>query len=517
MDVSQGASSDANRLATAVMCSSDNICDFNAFEGTGAGCAPAEAESIYQSFLGARRTLTGAHARYGLAAMLRSDTAIRCMVLCLLGVILPMVGSAYAFDQRSEQSQLAERIRLRPTDYEATYRYVAISTELRDYEAAIGALERLLMFNPGLARAEKDLGFLYARLGAYQLAEQHLRAALSSPEINAGQRAQIEAQLSDIGRAREPNRLSGELSLGLRSQSNANFFPLQGLFDVGGVAVSNSGQRADVNAYELLQVNHDYGFGAQYAHVLETRATAYATQQFRLSQYDVGLISGSVGPRFQIWPDVLPGFSIKPYATGVASSLDGETYLDAGGGGVTVRIPLGPDTTIDPGFEWRSLYVNQGNPTLQGPTNASLSTLASGDAMTGYLGGTYRATDHIRFDWQAAYTHLNADLASQSWSQFDIRAMLRVEFAPPFIAIPRRWAIAPYLRFTDLAFDAPNPVVNPGLARHDTMWTGGALFTAPITAQFGFVGNLEFARNNSNLPNYRTQNFSISFGPVAKF
>lgn len=449
--------------------------------------------------------------------MLRSDKAIRCMVLCLLGIILPMAGSAHALDARSEQSQLAERIRLHPTDYEATYRYVVISTELRDYEAAIGALERLLMFNPGLARAEKDLGFLYARLGAYQLAEQHLRAALRSPTIDAAQRGQIEAQLSDIERAREPNRFSGEFSAGLRSQSNANFFPLQGLFDVGGVTVSSSGQRADVNAYELFQVAHEYGFGAQNAHVLETRATAYATQQFRLSQYDVGLISGSVGPRFQIWQDVLPGFSIKPYATGVASSLDGEAYLDAGGGGVTVRVPLGPNTTIDPGFEWRSLYVNQGNPTLQSPANASLSMLASGEALTGYVGGTFRATDYIRLDWQAAYTHLNAELASQSSSQFDIRATLRVEFAPPFAAIPRRWAIAPYLRFTDLTFDAPNPVVNPIVARHDTMLTEGVLFTAPITAQFGFVGNVEFAHNGSNLPNYRTQNFSISFGPVVKF
>ena len=45
---------------------------------------------------------------------------------------------------------------------------------------AIGALERLLMFNPDLSRARKELGFLYARLGNWELAAQHLRAARDS-------------------------------------------------------------------------------------------------------------------------------------------------------------------------------------------------------------------------------------------------------------------------------------------------------------------------------------------------
>ncbi|MBM3625155.1 MAG: hypothetical protein FJX16_07530, partial [Alphaproteobacteria bacterium] len=55
-------------------------------------------------------------------------------------------------DQRAEQERLAVYIQHNPTDYEATYRYVLLSTELRDYEAGIGALERILMFNPNLAR-----------------------------------------------------------------------------------------------------------------------------------------------------------------------------------------------------------------------------------------------------------------------------------------------------------------------------------------------------------------------------
>src|SRR3970040_733549 len=100
-------------------------------------------------------------------------------------------------DPRAEQERLAAYIQHNPTDYDATYRYVLLSTELRDYEAGIGALERLLMFNPNLSRARKELGFLYARLGAYELSAQHLRNALAEGGLDPVQVAQVEAQVPD--------------------------------------------------------------------------------------------------------------------------------------------------------------------------------------------------------------------------------------------------------------------------------------------------------------------------------
>ena len=106
-------------------------------------------------------------------------------------------------DARAEQARLSDHIRQHPTDYEATYRYVLLSTELKDYEAGIGALERLLGFNPSLSRARKELGFLYARLGAYQVAAQHLRKALAAGDLDPVQVAQIEAHLSDIEKQNE--------------------------------------------------------------------------------------------------------------------------------------------------------------------------------------------------------------------------------------------------------------------------------------------------------------------------
>jgi tetratricopeptide (TPR) repeat protein len=444
--------------------------------------------------------------------------ASRFFAAASLAAAVAFAAPARAQDPFAEQARLADHIRQRPTDYDATYRYVLLSTELRDYEAAIGALERLLMFNPNLARAQKELGFLYARLGAHQTAAQHLRAALAAPGLDPIHKSLIEAQLPEIEKQTQPSRWYGRFQTGLRSQSNANYFPASGLFQLGGVGVGAIGasRQSDVNAFELVQIGHDYDFQNQRGDILETRASAYLTQQFRLDRYNVALFSGSFGPRFALAPELFPGVTIKPYVTGTVSALGHVNYLNAGGVGVSLRAPIGERLTIEPGFEWRALHVNShgGNPFNFFST---LSTLATGDALTGSISAVLRATDDISLDGRVAYTRANAFTSSQSSNQLDARAMLRLEVDPPLQSIPRRWTIAPYARFVALNFDAPNPLVDPWRARRDAAWTYGVALEAPVTAWFGFSGHLEFARNDSNLSNFRTQNVSVAFGPVAKF
>ncbi|MGD9542439.1 MAG: hypothetical protein AB7V61_16095, partial [Methylocystis sp.] len=147
----------------------------------------------------------------------------------------------------------------------------------------------------------------------------------------------------------------------------------------------------------------------------------------------------------------------------------------------------------------------------------TVSTLATGDVVTGYLSGSYRLTNDLRFESRVAYSRAWAGNPQQSSNQVDVQAMLRYEFDPPFEIIPRRWSVAPYGRFTHLAFDAANLLINPFTARRDNVWIGGLLVDLPVSATFGFAGNAEFARNDSNIQNFKTENLSVSFGPTAKF
>ncbi|MBI1869016.1 MAG: hypothetical protein HYS06_12115 [Methylocystis sp.] len=427
-------------------------------------------------------------------------------------MLLLLAAPAFAQDPRAEQAQLADVIRVHPTDYETTYRYVLLSIELKDYEAAIGALERLLTFNPALSRAQKELGFLYARLGAYQTAAVHLRAALAVGDLDPVQTAQIETYLPDIDKQTLTSRWSGRLQVGLRSQSNASFFPANGLFLVGGVGVFAPLQRrADVNAFQLAEIANDIDLDPQGVNQFETRAKGYATEQFHLGQFSVGLLSLSAGPRFALDSELWRGASIKPYATGLTSMVGGINYLNAGGAGVSLRLPFGSEAAIEPGVEWRHLGVNSRG------LFSTIATLATGEAVTASVAGIFTASDDVKLETRALFTRANAAVASQSFDQIDGQALLRVDVDPPFAWIGRKWTIAPFARIFQISFDAANPMVDPWRARRDVAWSAGVTLEAPVTAAFGFSGVVEYSRNGSNLPNFRTNNVSVLFGPVARF
>ncbi|CAJ0869220.1 hypothetical protein AMST5_02117 [freshwater sediment metagenome] len=436
---------------------------------------------------------------------------------CLTAGVL-LSGPVAAQDLRAERDRLAAHIQANPDDDQATYRFVVIATELRDYEAGIGALERLLMFNPNLSRARKELGFLYARLGNWEIAGQHLRAARDSGTLDPAQRAQIDAQLPEVEKRAQPDRLSIRLQTGVRSQSNANYFPAANLFQIGGASQLSLGRpRSEVNTFQLVHASHEYDFGGR-GDRLETHVSAYATEQFNLPQYSVALFTGSIGPRFVVPQGMVDGLSVRPYVSGAVTLLGSTNYLNAGSAGASVRMDLAPNFWIEPGAEWRTLSVNTGRALGFGVLPlATLSTIATGEAVTAYVGSAYPLMDRVRLDGRFAYTRANASNAVQSSDQFDAQAMARIEVDPPHPAFARRWSIAPYARFTHLRFDAPNPLVSPWAARRDAAWTYGVLLEAPVTPMLGFAGNLEFSRNDSNLPNYSTQNVSVSFGPTAKF
>ncbi len=432
------------------------------------------------------------------------------------GVLL--CGPSAAQDLRAERDQLAAHIQTHPEDDQATYRFVVIATELQDYEGGIGALERLLMFNPNLARARKELGFLYARLGNWEIAAQHLRLARDSASLDSVQQAQIDAQLPDIEKRAQPARLSVRLQTGVRAQSNANYFPANNLFQIGGASQFSLGaKRGDVNTFQMVHASHEYDFGGR-GDRLETRVSAYATEQFNLPQYSVALFSGSIGPRFVVPQGLVDGVSVRPYVSGAVTLLGSTNYLNSGSAGASVRVDLAPNFWIEPGAEWRTLSVN----TTRGlrfdaPSLATLSTLATGDAVTAYVSGAYPLMNDIRLEGRFGYTRANAFNAVQTSDQFDAQAMARIDVDPPHPMFARRWSISPYARFTHLMFDAPNPLISPWTARRDAAWTYGIVLDAPVTPMLGFAGNLEFSRNDSSLPNYSTQNVSVSFGPNAKF
>jgi hypothetical protein len=139
-----------------------------------------------------------------------------------------MAASGARAATRAEQESLLQKSLASPSDYETAFAYVRVSEELKDYEAAIGALEQLLFYNPNLTRVKYELGALYFEAHSYQLAIHYFKDVLASPDIDAAMRARIAAALPEAEKQASPVRSWVFAQAGLRYQSNAAAMPASG-------------------------------------------------------------------------------------------------------------------------------------------------------------------------------------------------------------------------------------------------------------------------------------------------
>ena len=108
-----------------------------------------------------------------------------------------------------------------PANLDATFAYAEVSAQLGDYEAAVSALERMLLFNPNLPRVQLELGALYFRMGSFDVARSYFdKAAAANPPPEV--RGRIEEYLAQIEKNQSRHHLTGYLFLGGQYQSDAN-------------------------------------------------------------------------------------------------------------------------------------------------------------------------------------------------------------------------------------------------------------------------------------------------------
>src|SRR5579863_4275340 len=90
---------------------------------------------------------------------------------------------------QAQKEQLFQQTLHDPGNLETAFAYANVSAKLGDNEAAVSALERMLLFNPNLPRVQLELGALYFRMGSYDIARTYFeRAEAANPPDDVKQR-----------------------------------------------------------------------------------------------------------------------------------------------------------------------------------------------------------------------------------------------------------------------------------------------------------------------------------------
>ena len=399
----------------------------------------------------------------------------------------------------------------RPRDVPLALAYVKACVELHDYEGAIGALERLQFFAPEDAQIKAELGFLYHQLHTHEMARQDFDAALTGAGLDETTRAKIAAVGRDVDKAVTGRSVFGSLQVGARYQTNAAFNPDNDILRISNqdhLLTNPKDRGSDGNTFTVAQIGYDYDLGNQRGDTVEARFTGYATQQFHFTDLNVGLYDISVGPRLALAPDALPGWTIKPYATGGQVFLAGSRYLASGGFGVLADLPVRAGLLLEPGAEVRHVQFS----------NVSIfSSLNTGDTATASLAGQAAINDAFSLSGRLYYTRDDAAAAYQSSNSYAEELALVARFAAPLPGVKVPWSASPYVKLLQVTFDDANPFIDAATKRRDEEVQAGFVLDTSINAAISVLTNVQYARIASNIPNYRLRNFSVLTGPTVRF
>lgn len=405
-------------------------------------------------------------------------------------------------------SALFQTVLSHPSNLDATLQYAANTKQAGDLEASIGALERLLFFNPNLASVRFELGALYFRLGSYEMARGYFKSAQSSSDAPPEMKDRAQEFLDAIDQRLQPDQVSGYGQTGFRYQSNASLGPSQQpLLGATRPIGSQFVAQPDWNWFASFGLSYVHDIGNQNGDVLEANLVGYDAQQFKVTSVDAGLLDFRVGPRFGILQDFISGASIKPYVVVTGATLAGEPYFGSFGGGLTMHLNW-LSMAFDPYVEFRrSNYHNTDLYPLASGLNGTLSTyglLASGAIVEG-------------LKWQAkfAYNHSDDAFAWYSYDRYTFELALPAAIPSPWGG--RDWILTPSFAFVQWDYRQPSPINDPFTTERDSEWRGGLGLDIPIKDRFGLGIQAQYRALNSNIPGNTFRDFSVTMGPTVAF
>lgn len=448
----------------------------------------------------------------------RSASWRRSLPLLLAAALLLCVQAAPARAQIQPvvvdpaYEDLFRQVLREPANLDLSFRFAEAATRKGDYEAAIGALERMLFYNPDLPRVKLELGILYFRLGSYEMARSYFQAALAGgapPEVTA----RVQPFLFEIDRRLSTTQWSVFGQMGLRYQTNANAGPLSASVLGAGVPVTLDRQfvkRPDWNLFALAAVRHIYDFENQRGDAWETTLVGYNAHQFRIERLNLGLVEVQTGPRLALLPDVWIGSSIRPYVVGNAVALGNDPYLTSAGAGISLGLPLPGGAVAEPFVEARRRHFENSNdyPLANEQTGRIWS---AGVLAQGPVWGSA-----VRWQARAAVIRNDARRDYNSYEQATFDIGFPIEFSG-FWPSPRPWVLIPTAGVSVADYDQPNAIIHPTIKRQDREWRVGAALDVPVFGAVGIGILVQYASTDSSLRNYRTDNLSVAFGPTFRF
>src|SRR4051794_6684748 len=149
--------------------------------------------------------------------------------VCFWGVFMLALAPSLALSEpkdsntlRVELDTIYQRLLSDPSDRALNRRLIDIAVGLKDYDAAIGAVERLIFYEPDNASLQLEAARFYLQIKSYAAAAGYLKDTLKLANLTAAQRKEATDLLAVTDRETSPSPWSAFVQAGARYQTNAN-------------------------------------------------------------------------------------------------------------------------------------------------------------------------------------------------------------------------------------------------------------------------------------------------------
>jgi len=383
------------------------------------------------------------------------------------------------------------------------------ASRIGNYEGAIGALESILVQNPGLNQVRVELGVMYYRVRAYDVSRYHLERALASGTLPDKVAARAERYLETNDERMDGTNISGFVSAGLRWDTNPQMITdedeIFGVDDEGETFSGKSDESPDDDFAGFLQgyLMWREDLGNQYGETWDTSASTYWRWQFSESNADIGYTRLTTGPRLAIAPGDIDHFFIRPYAVTTLSLVDNGFSNATAGGGVTISKRF--DTWVTPWVRGEVRYrfdEDDDDQGVLGEVRAGVNFALNEDLIVGF-GGRWMIT--------AAEADFRSSTVLGAFVDVSYR------YDAPWELTDFPWELSLHGDYKHESYDGVNPDIAKGIDRVDNEYRLVARNTVGLSSSwFLFVeGGMNI--QDSNVPNYEANNEYVAVGATWRF
>ncbi|MEQ9487459.1 MAG: tetratricopeptide repeat protein [Alphaproteobacteria bacterium] len=384
------------------------------------------------------------------------------------------------------------------------------------YEQAVGILTGLLLGDPENASLKLLIGDLYSRMGSFAQARTYVEGALESNTLSADETQNAQTILALMGGGkpvRDVFSLSGRISSGLRYRTNATGGTTSAVVIINDQVVAsnnNAEKESDTDWYLSGSARAVYVLDPESKLNMDTRAFMLARKQFAETQND--LIVGEASPGLSIPLIVSQSYVMQGRGYGILgfADLDGELAQTVYGAGGELRHQLGKRLQLTQSLEFREVDYRAitGRATIE-ELDGSETRLT--------LGARYLLTEDLVAGLDYRLGDRDTVTIDQDREQHRIGSNLTYSYDTPFELSSNSSRIRGGVSYVATNFENPDRTLSAVTEREDREWR------LDLSNNLAFRDNMTFdvavshSERSSSLPNFETDNTSLSVGLSLNF